>query len=1096
MRCSRCRAENPAGMRFCGQCAAPLDVACPACGTVNPPENRFCGGCAAPLDASRLRSLAEFGADTRSLSGPTIAPRFSGEMKQVSVLFCDIVGSTALTERLGAEAMRDLVNRFLEVSIAEVQRYDGTVPQFTGDGFMAIFGAPRTYEDHVRRAMLAALGISRSLAAQGEAAESERLDLPVRIGINTGPVVFGPISGGFGMETAIGDTANLAAHLQQAAAPGTILLSEATRLSALSYALVDSVGPLAIKGKAGPVPAYRLLGVSRWRAARDGAMPERATNFVDRVDEVAALQRFLEQAENGHGRAVGIVGEPGIGKSRIIDEIRRRHPLGRVTWVEGRCLSYGTAIPYLLILDVLRSNCGIVETDTPEEITQKVRIGLIEVGMDPDQDGPFLLHLLGITGADDPSMLSQPEAVKEKTFEVFRQLAVKGSQRRPLVLVLEDLHWVDTLSQELAESLAENVPSAAILIVATYRPEFRPPWAGKSYAAQIPLQPLSPDDSLDVVRSVLRDESLADPVTDEIVAKADGNPLFLEQLALHAGETAGPRSELMVPATIHDVVMARIDRLPEEAKRLLQTTAVIGREFSLRLLRAVWPRRDRIEALLRDLCRLDFLYERAEDEGSAYIFRHALTQEAAYGSLLERHRRAHHAAIGYALEALYVGRADEVAELLALHFGRSEEAEKAVDYAIIAAEKAQRRWANSEALSYFNDALHRLDGMPDTAANRLRRIDSVIKQADVKYLLGEYTDNIEALERIRSYVGDVGDPRRCATWHYWIGLLHGVTGGHLQIAIEHCQEAAKIASASGLDDIDALAESCLSQVYVVAGRLRDAVEAGERALASFEARGNLWWAARTLWFLSIAANALGKWDASLNYCRRGLEHGIALKELRYKSVEVIGWFRMGSAYIQQGDLERGLQCCDEALAVAGISRDAMLAKGIRGYGEIKAGRINFGIAELSEAVAWFSNSDLRYTYLHLVLWLAEGYLRRGDRSNARPLIQDVLDTARRAGYFHFEGRAWWLLGDCLATEAPAVAENHVENAMRIFEQVGAQNDLARAMITRAALRQGAGDLATAQQLLDQASAIFLTLGTRDEPARVKAALAELSRTVA
>jgi class 3 adenylate cyclase len=440
MRCSRCHAENPAGMRFCGQCAAPLGAACPSCGAANPPENRFCGNCAAPLDTYRSPGFAE-----PALSAPSqaAAPAHSGEMKQVSVLFCDIVGSTALAERLGAEAMRDLVNRFLEVSIAEVRRYDGTVPQFAGDGFMAVFGAPLTHEDHVRRALLAALGIRRALGDEGGAGD-RGLDLPARIGIHTGPVVFGPIGGNFGLDTAIGDTANLAARLQQAAEPGTILVSETTWLSAQQYARVDPVGPLTLKGKAEPIPAYLLLGVSRWRAARDGVMPERTTSFVDRVNEVAALESFVDQAENGHGRAVGIVGEPGIGKSRILDQVRRRLPLGRFTWVEGRCLSYGTVIPYLLILDLLRSNCGVIETDTPEEITEKVSAGLRAVGMNPDEDHQFLLHVLGIIGADDLPAPLRPEAVKQKTFEIFHQLAVRGSQRRPLILVLEDLHWVDT----------------------------------------------------------------------------------------------------------------------------------------------------------------------------------------------------------------------------------------------------------------------------------------------------------------------------------------------------------------------------------------------------------------------------------------------------------------------------------------------------------------------------------------------------------------------------------------------------------------------------------------------------------------------------
>jgi tetratricopeptide (TPR) repeat protein len=604
------------------------------------------------------------------------------------------------------------------------------------------------------------------------------------------------------------------------------------------------------------------------------------------------------------------------------------------------------------------------------------------------------------------------------------------------------------------------------------------------------VQPLSRDDSIDVVRSVLNVERIIELATEEIVAKADGNPLFLEQLTLHAGEAKDLRSGLMVPDTIHDVVMARIDRLPGQLKKLLQIAAVIGREFSLRLLSAVWREAERIEDLLRELTRLEFLYERVVGDGTVYVFRHALSQEAAYGSLLERHRSAHHGSVGRALEELYRDRRDEVAELLALHFGRSKEAEKAADYAILAAQKSQRRWANAEALAYFSDALRLLDAMPDTQPNRLRRVDAVLNQAEVKYALGRYNEHIRALEEIRGVVDEAADPARRAAWHYWTGFLHATSGGRPDLAIEHCREAAKIASALNLDEINAISESCLAQVYMIAGRLQEALEAGERALAFFEAHGNRWWAGRTLWHLTAIANYLGDWAASLNYCRRGIEHGVALQDLRLK---VVGWTRMGLAHIQQGDIERGLECCNEALALAPLPRDAAWARVILGYGKIKAGRLDEGIAELSEGLAWFESSHMRWTHTIGAVWLAEGQLRRGDRAGARSLIERVLATSRATGYLHYEGRACWLMGEYLAADAPAAAEDHVETAMRIFDRVGARNDLAKAMVTRAALRQRAGDVAAARQLLEAANAIFHALGTHGEFGRIAAARAALDR---
>jgi class 3 adenylate cyclase/tetratricopeptide (TPR) repeat protein len=1083
MRCPRCSAGNSAGMRFCGQCGAALGHACPSCGASNPPEHRFCGQCGAPLATPGSQNGGP--ADARGA--------LPGEMKQVTVLFCDIVGSVPLTDRLGSEAMRDLVSSFLGTSLDEVHRYGGTAPQFTGDGFMALFGAPVTQEDHVRRALLAAIAIQRALSGQPAAERIPATELSVRIGVHTGPVVFGPVSGNFRMDpTAIGATANVAARLQEAAEPGTILVSEATHRLAQDYTSVEPVGPLALKGKEEPVTAYRLLDVSHRRSGLRESPSPRTTAFVDRDSERAILHNFLQLVESGHSQIVGIAGDPGIGKSRLIAEFRRELADGRVSWVESRCVSYATAIPYWLLLDLLRNSCAIVETDIPETIIEKVRLALQEVEMDVAQDGPVLFHLLGIKDPGSTTALLNPETVKAKAFDILSQININRSRRRALVLVLEDLHWVDKISEEFIGFLAENGAGARILLLATYRPGYRPPWIDKSYAGQTPLQPLSRDDSLQVVRSVLDAQSLVDLVTEEIVTRADGNPFFLEQLALHAGEAKERLLDFMVPNTIHDVMMARIDRLPAETKQLLQTTAVIGREFSSRLLHAVWQGSGSLEAQLDELIRLDFIYERVEPEGTTYVFRHALTQEAAYGTLLGRHRRIWHGAIGQALEQLYSGRAEEVAELLALHFGHSDDAEKAVDYAILAAEKAQRRWANNEALTYFDTALRRLGSMPETEANRLRRCDAVLKQAEVRYPLGQYAEHILALQEIRSVIDEIADPPRRAAWHYWTGFLHSTSGGRPEDAIEHCQKAAEIASTSGLNEISAFAESCLAQVYTVAGRLREAIAAGERALASFEARGDLWWAARTLWFLSIAANGLGKWKMSVSYCRRGLEHGIALNEGRFKSIQAVGWWRMGSAYIQQGDLERGIQCCDEALALKPIPRDTVMAKAARAYAEIKAGRADAGIVGLNEALAWFNRSDLRYTRLFYIPWLAEGHLRRGDRAAARPLIDQLLKASRETGYLQLEGRGCWLLGECLASEDPASAENHLELAIRLFEAMEAQNDLAKAMLSLAALRQRAGDLEAAHKLLDRAGVIFEELGTRNEPPRVKAALTALA----
>ena len=317
-----------------------------------------------------------------------------------------------------------------------------------------------------------------------------------------------------------------------------------------------------------------------------------------------------------------------------------------------------------------------------------------------------------------------------------------------------------------------------------------------------------------------------------------------------------------------------------------------------------------------------------------------------------------------------------------------------------------------------------------------------------------------------------------------------MTGSETNIAIDHCNVAARLASDAGLDEIKAHAESCLAEIYVFTGSLRETIETGERALASFEALGNLWWACRTIWRLNPAAMALGEWGASFAYCRRALEYGELLGDLRIK---VVGLWRTGATHVYQGDPQKAVKYCDEALSLGALPFDATMAKAVRGYEKVKLGQLDAGIADISESVAWFKKSRLRYTHARFALLLAEGHLRREDCVTARPLIEDVIETSRALGYLQLDGTACWLMAECLAREAPASAEPYVEIAMDILARIGARNDLARAMVTRAALRQAAGDFATGRKMLDRANGIFRELGTLDEPSRVEAARAALDR---
>ena len=965
-------------------------------------------------------------------------------------------------------------SRVLDVVMDKIRAFDGRVLELSANWVGAAFGL-EAVEDAPRRAVHAAMAIQKA-AERGRRGDGE--PFAATIGIHVGQVLVGQARGDHEIdaEAKRREWAVLDALLA-GAEPDVVLITEA------AAPLLERRFDIAPRDG-----RYRLVGRERAGFAHRPHM----VRFVNRVQELELIRSRLEAARAGHGQVIGIAGEAGIGKSRLLWEFRHGLRHERVTYLEGRCLSYGSAIPFLPVLEILRRGCRIADRDTPEMVTVRLREGLRALGMDPDADAPVLLQLLGIKEGTEALAGVAPEGVLSRIQDTLRRMTVRASRARPLIIAIEDAHWMDQASQGLA-MLIESLEGVAALVILTYRPGFQPPWMQRSHVTQIALPPLSPEDSLSVVESVLRPGRVPEPLPRMILARGEGNPFFLEEMAQAVVEQGDLSSSLAVPASVpasvEELLLARIDRLREDSQRLLQIGAVIGREVPLRLAAAVWDRPEGLEDGLRELARLEFLYERPTEGERVYVFRHALTQEVAYGSVLPAQLRALHGRVGRALEEAHAGRVEEAAELLAHHFARSADDERAVDYALLAAEKAQRRWANAEALVHFDGALARLAAMADTRPNRLRRLDAVLEQAEVKFALGQHAEHIQALESIRPLIEEEGiDPRRRAAWHYWTGFLHSLVGERPEVPIAYCREAARIAEAGGFEDILAFAECCLAQSYTVAGQLSLAVETGERALARFEAQGDVWWACRALWILNTAALYRGEWERSLEYSRRGLAHGEAVNDGRLK---VVGLSRIGSTLIQRGDPAEGLQWCRKALALAPVPYDAAFVKSVEGYGLVRGGQPAAGVAMLADAVAWLESSHLRYGRLLSTLRLAEGHLLLGDTARARALLAEVATISRDFGYRHVEGVAERLLGECLAAGDPDAAAAHLETAQQLLDEVGARNDAAKALVAQAGLREAAGDILGARRRLEHALATFESLGTLGEPAAVRGALARL-----
>ena len=964
-------------------------------------------------------------------------------------------------------------SRTLEMMKDKVRTFGGRVEELSPRGIGAVFGVEPT-EDAPRRAAHAAMAIQKAVERAGT---QDGYGGAVKIGIHVDQVLVGSSASGSEVDSD-GKRAQwevldaLLAPIQS----GSIVVSP--------KAVVFLERWFALTGGDRETLAYTLGSRESAGLGRAGLM----STFVGRRQELQLLRGCLESARRGSSQIVAIVGEAGIGKSRLLYELRQSLRGERVTYLEGHCQSYATNIPHLPVNEILRRACRLADADTPETMVSKVRSSLDRLGLDVDASLPYLLQFLGIK--EDTGTLAQvdPQALQRRTFDVFRRMCASASRRRPLVIAVEDMHWSDTATEALGAAF-RTLSGMRVLLVLTYRPGYRPTWLDTFQMTQIALQPLSAEDSSSLVGALLPALHLSQTTATAILTKSEGNPLFLEELVRVVAEPRGEAlGTLLAPDTIHELLLARINRLSSSTKDLIETASVLGRTVSRRLLEAMSSETRSLDADLQLLLAHDLLYELPDGDEVGYVFKHALVQDVAYASLPERRRRALHAAAGSALEDMHEGRATDLVDLLAHHFGLSDKPDKAVEYALLAADRAHRRWANTEALGHFDAALSRLSSMPDTRANRLRRIDAVIKQAEVKFALGRHAEHVHALEEIRPLVEADADLERRAAWHYWKGFLHSLIGGRPEVAIFSCQEASAIAQAGGFEEIEAFAECCLAHAYEVAGRFKEALVSGERALAIFEARGNVWWACRALWILSVAPVYMGDWRRSLDYCHRALAHGEAVSDLRLR---VVALLRIGFAHIHRGDVVSGLRYHDEALALSPSPFDVAMAKSLRGYGLVKAGELTLAREVLEDSVAWFEASHLTYTRSLVALRLGECYLAEGQVARARELLEGVLETSRERHYRHCEAVAERLLGECLLGEDPATAAMHLAVAATMLEEIGARHDLAKVFVLKALLAKTTGVPEEARVLLQRALEIFEALETLDEPARVRALLDSL-----
>jgi class 3 adenylate cyclase/tetratricopeptide (TPR) repeat protein len=1140
MNCPACGRDNRAEARFCSGCAAPLQPDCPSCGARNEPGARFCDQCATPLagEPPAPRGPLRPESAPRAYTPKHLTDRIlqsksaiEGERKHVTVLFVDIAGYTSLSERLDPEQVHALMDRCFRHILEEVHRYEGTVNQFTGDGVMALFGAPIALEGAPRRAIMAALGMQRSL----ESLRQEMLaeggpDVRMRVGIHSGPVVVGRIGDDLRMDyTAVGDTTNLADRLQRLAPPGSIYISEATEhLVSGFFDLVD-LGPQRVKGKAEPVHAFEVVGERAVRGRIEATADAGLTPLVGRGRELDLLWSAFESARAGNGQVAFLVGEAGIGKSRLLSEFRRKLGDEPHTWIEGRCTSYGEHTAFYAIIDALRRRFGLEDKDGEATALAKVQEAQEAVGGDLDWTLPFVRSLLSLPAGD--RAVAEMDAVtrRSETVRALHARILRAAERNPLIFVVEDLHWIDAASEEFLTFLADSIPAMRVLLVFAHRPGYQHPFGDRSYHTRISLQPLSASEMADMADSILETSTLPDEVRGLITSKAEGNPFFVEEvtkslleegvLHLEQGrvEVAGPVEDVSVPDSITDVLMARIDRLPDEPKRAIQVASVIGREFALRLLERISEAGDRVSAVVEDLRALELILQKSAYPELAFMFKHALTCDVAYESVLLQRRKTLHRIVGAAIEELYRDRLVEHLDALAYHFTLGEEWERAFEYHDRASEKAADAFANHAAAEHCRQALavaeHLAEAVPDAKRLRLEERlgkacwcvnrfaasgDAYLRAADLAAEpavratnLGRAANSLiwghdydrartttdEALTLARAIHSPAAEAVGLSC-RYEQSMVEGETqAGHL------VNEAAPLAERSG--DAEAIVFALVQQAQYAEwhGTYGAAVSIAERActLARSEQLTHL--ALQPNWILGKALCCLGEYGRALSVLREGLELSDRVGDRAFKTrlLNTLGW-----CCSELGSHERASQYNHESAILASKMVELELVPGapeLYANAAVNLAGNRIALGDLDGAMEHLEpiQADLdrpgdpwmRWRYsLHVQDGLARVALARGDPERALPLIDAELEGARTHRARKLEARALELRGRALvASERPREAQETLERALEVARKLEYPPVVWRATSLLAVLAQRSGNRSDAERLAAQAQGL-------------------------
>jgi class 3 adenylate cyclase/tetratricopeptide (TPR) repeat protein len=1082
---------------------------CPGCHQANPDSARFCNGCGTRLTAA-VPAAAPQTYTPAHLADKILTSRAAmvGERKQVTVLFADLKGSMELLADRDPEEARRHLDAVLDRMMEAVHRYEGTVNQLTGDGIMALFGAPVAHEDHAVRACYAALRMQETVGRYSEQIQkTEGISIKIRVGLNSGEVVVRSIGNDLYMEySAVGQTTHLAARMEQMADPGSVLVAPSTLRLAEGAIQVTPLGTRPVKGLDTAIEVSELIGGAPARSKLRSADTQQLSRFIGRVAELDRLHSLLELASAGQGQVAAVSSEAGVGKTRLVYEFL--HSAKTQAWriLEGRSHSYERAASYRPIIELLRAYFELDALDPTSRVTEKVAAAIRE--LDPglgDAVAP-ILSLLDVLPSDDPFRALDARERHDRVVDALTQVLLKESARQPLVLVLENLQWVDSETQAFLDSLLDRIPTARLLLLVDYRPEYEHDWAGRPGFNHLEIDPLSAAATDELLHALLGDHRSLRPLRELLIQRSNGNPFFLEEIVRALVETkalvgergawrlVGELKTLQVPATVQAVLAARIDRLPNDEKLLLQSSAVVGSDVPQALLEAIVDvPAESVGRALASLQVAGFLYEASLFPDVVYRFKSTLARDVAYASLLREQRRVLHARIVEAIEKLYHDRRTSHVDQLAFHASRGEVWAKALVYNRQVGGRAVLHAANGEAVQAFQDALAALKRLPETRETLEQAIDLRLDLRPPLLQLGRLDDVLTVSREAERLAGDLGDEPRLARVYTYLINYHYLKGETRQ-AIEYGQRCLDVGRAIGDPALQGLARQYMGQSYHAQGdyagaerALRENIEAtaGDQSTISYVA---------SCGWLAFSLADRGAFDAANSYLAEAQR---AAETTQHVYSRLIAWTLIGLVWIRRGrlaravlPLERGLEACRRKHLTVWLP----IPLSLLGLAFVRMGHVHEGLRLLEDGVAVGRELGIRAYLAAWLVNLAEGLLADGQHSKALETAHQALDMAREHGERGHEAQALQVLGDIAARGSspdPREARVRYEEALRLAAELGLRPLVASCLLSLGALDARTGDGAGAARWRAQAQRIFDELDMRSGREQAEREVTEL-----